>query len=70
MNCPRYIHQMAPVAPSKYVPNAKGESPTPQWKRIDAVQDVLSKKDHGVADRFGGTITPEEYQSLLLRGEG
>lgn len=70
MNCPRYIHQMADMTPSKYAPNAQGESPTPQWKRIDAVQDVLSEEDQRLAKRMGGTITPEEYQALILRGEG
>ncbi len=70
INCPRYIHRMATLESSKYVPADHVESPLPQWKRIDAVQDVLPSKDQGIAEAMGGTITPEEYGALVMRGEG
>lgn len=69
-NCPRYIHQMSRVKSSKYVPQAGVETPEPQWKRIDAVQDALPPCDAGVAARMGGTITPDEYGMLVMKGEG
>lgn len=70
INCPRYIHSMAYVSPSKYVPLQNGTPPQPQWKRIDAVQDVLPLKDHAAAEGLGGVITPEEYGAMIGRGEG
>jgi len=70
VNCPRYIHRMQRVESSKYVPQAGSEAPTPQWKRIDAVQDVLPPCDHGIAEKTGGTITPEQYGELVKNREG
>lgn len=69
-NCPRYIHRYQKVQTSKYAPQAGCEVPPPQWKRIDAVQDVLPERDSAVAQRMGGTITPEEYGALVMKGEG
>jgi len=71
VNCPRYIHQYQRVKTSKYAPQAGCETPVPpQWKRIDALQDVLPERDKVLADKLGGTITPEEYGALLMKGEG
>lgn len=70
INCPRYIHRMARQESSKYVPQQGKEPPGPQWKRIDAVQDVLPACDQGIAEKLGGTITPEEYGAMVMRGEG
>jgi hypothetical protein len=39
INYLHYIHRMARVQDSKYVPQAGNDTP-PQWKRIDAVQDA------------------------------
>jgi len=69
INCPRYIHRMRPAEASQYVPNDQGEAPAPQWKRIDAVQDVLPPVDQGVAETLGGVITPEEYGNLVIQGK-
>ena len=70
-NCPRYIHQYQRVQTSKYTPQNDFEAPlTPKWKCIDALQDVLPKRDKGNAEKMGGTITPEEYAELLIKGEG
>jgi predicted pyridoxine 5'-phosphate oxidase superfamily flavin-nucleotide-binding protein len=40
-NCPRYIHRMQLVEPSPYAPRAGHVPPVPNWKRWDALQDVL-----------------------------
>jgi predicted pyridoxine 5'-phosphate oxidase superfamily flavin-nucleotide-binding protein len=40
-NCPRYIHRMALVEPSAYVPQAGRPAPVPGWKRNPAFKDYL-----------------------------
>jgi predicted pyridoxine 5'-phosphate oxidase superfamily flavin-nucleotide-binding protein len=44
-NCPRYIHRMALVERSRFVPDAAGEQPVPGWKRTDWACDVLPADD-------------------------
>jgi predicted pyridoxine 5'-phosphate oxidase superfamily flavin-nucleotide-binding protein len=44
-NCPRYIHRMALVERSAFVPAADGEAPVPDWKRSDWASDVLPQED-------------------------
>lgn len=70
INCPRYIHHHRRVATSKYTPQTGCVTPGPQWKRIDALQDALPARDTGMAEKLGGTITPEEYGAKVMRGEG
>lgn len=70
VNCPRYIHPYQKIAPSHYVPKADGEAPFAQWKRIDALQDVLPPRDQGKTAQAGGTISAEEYGAKLMTGEG
>ncbi|SCX44215.1 hypothetical protein SAMN03159343_1376 [Klenkia marina] len=67
-NCGRYIHQHQRVEASKYVPDADGAQPTPAWKRIDAVQDVLTDEDRSATERAGGAITFEDYVGKLMTG--
>jgi predicted pyridoxine 5'-phosphate oxidase superfamily flavin-nucleotide-binding protein len=69
VNCPRYIHQYRKTAPSKYIPDSAGVSPFAQWKRIDALQDVLPARDVGKTDQAGGTISPEDYGAKVLAGD-
>jgi predicted pyridoxine 5'-phosphate oxidase superfamily flavin-nucleotide-binding protein len=69
VNCARYIHRYERRESSKYVPEPDKATPFPQWKRIDVVQDALPTKDQGIAKATGGTITVEEYGSLLAKGE-
>ncbi|WNB74787.1 pyridoxamine 5'-phosphate oxidase family protein [Methylomonas koyamae] len=69
VNCPRYIHRMHRVASSKYVPQAHQATPLPQWKRIDAVQDVLPAGDQHIAESLGGIITPEQYGAMVISGD-
>lgn len=70
INCPRYIHRMSRIQTSKYVPQEGKETPPPQWKRIDAIQDALPASDQGLAEKLGGTITPEEYGTMVMNGQG
>jgi predicted pyridoxine 5'-phosphate oxidase superfamily flavin-nucleotide-binding protein len=44
-NCPRYIHQMALVHRSRFVPRADRDTPIPDWKRADWAGDVLPEGD-------------------------
>jgi predicted pyridoxine 5'-phosphate oxidase superfamily flavin-nucleotide-binding protein len=68
-NCPRYIHRMTPVEPSRYVPRAECQTPVAGWKRIDLVQDVL--RDHEVEQvlKGGGTIGIEEWMGHVASGD-
>jgi uncharacterized protein len=49
-NCPRYIHRMAPVEPSPYVPREGTTPPVPKWKRFDDFRDVLPAGDPALTD--------------------
>jgi predicted pyridoxine 5'-phosphate oxidase superfamily flavin-nucleotide-binding protein len=40
-NCPRYIHRLALVERSPFVPRAGTRTPEPEWKRADWARDVL-----------------------------
>ncbi len=44
-NCPRYIHRMALVQRSRFVPRADGDAPIPDWKRSAWACDVLPAND-------------------------
>ena len=44
-NCPRYIHKMQFVEPSKFVPKAGCETPVPDWKRRSWSYGVLPAGD-------------------------
>jgi hypothetical protein len=50
-NCPRYIHRMAPLERSPFVPVAGQETPTPDWKRSEWACDVLPAGDPALKDR-------------------
>jgi uncharacterized protein len=44
-NCPRYIHRMALVERSRFVPREEQPVPVPEWKRTDWACDVLPADD-------------------------
>ncbi len=69
VNCPRYIHKYQRIGSSKYVPQENCPTTPAQWKRINAVQDVLPERDRSIAKSHGGVITPEEYGEILMKGE-
>jgi predicted pyridoxine 5'-phosphate oxidase superfamily flavin-nucleotide-binding protein len=71
INCPRYIHKYQRVQTSKYAPQAGcAAPPPPQWKRINALQDVLPEREKQTADKLGGVITFQEYGALVVKGDG
>lgn len=45
INCPRYIHRMQKLEQSQFVPQPGCETPVPEWKTLDVVQDVLPGKE-------------------------
>jgi len=49
-NCPRYIHRMALVERSRFVPQRDRETPVPDWKRTDWACDVLPANDPALDD--------------------
>lgn len=69
-NCPRYIPRLQRVEPSRYVPDAHtGEQPIPGWKRIDAIQGVLPKRDQGKAESAGGLLSMDEWGAMVMKGD-
>jgi hypothetical protein len=44
-NCPRYIHRMALVERSRFVPRTGQPAPVPDWKRASWACDVLPVGD-------------------------
>ncbi|HYG32635.1 MAG TPA: pyridoxamine 5'-phosphate oxidase family protein [Methylophilaceae bacterium] len=69
VNCPRYIHKYQRVATSKYVPQPDKNAPIPEWKRIEGLQEALPEHERQAVEAMG-TITPEEYAELVMKGEG
>ena len=68
-NCPRYIPRMQRMEPSRYIPNSvTGEQHIPGWKRIDAIQAVLPKRDQNKADTAGGLITMDQWGGMVAEG--
>jgi predicted pyridoxine 5'-phosphate oxidase superfamily flavin-nucleotide-binding protein len=53
-NCPRYIHRMALVEHSRFVPRPDQRTLIPDWKRADWACDVLPIDDPA-RERQGGT---------------
>jgi predicted pyridoxine 5'-phosphate oxidase superfamily flavin-nucleotide-binding protein len=44
-NCPRYIHRLALVARSRFVPKLGCDTPVPAWKRADWAADAVADSD-------------------------
>lgn len=63
-NCPRYVHKYSRVETSKYVPRVDKETPLPDWKRLDKLQEMLPPKDRGKAEKQGGLLSLEELQKI------
>ena len=68
-NCPRYIHKYQRLESSKYVPQEAEETPMPDWKRLDILQDSLPSKDQGKADEQGGLLTMEQLHAIEQRDD-
>lgn len=69
MNCPRYIHRFQRVKGSRYVPQEQAETPVCEWKRIDAVQDVLRPHELEQVAQSGGVIPAEEWIARVHAGD-
>lgn len=69
VNCPRYIHRYKRIASAKHVPQENVPVALPQWKRIKGLQDALPARDKHIAETLGGTITPEQYVEMVMKGE-
>lgn len=69
VNCPRYITKQGSSEPAPHVPDADGQAPLAAWKRIDLLQDVLPERFRNLAAADGGTLTVDEYQDKVLRGD-
>ena len=54
---------------SRYVPREDVETPVCEWKRIDAVQDVLRPHELAQVERAGGVIAPEEWIGRVQAGD-
>jgi uncharacterized protein len=50
-NCPRYIHRMALVERSRFIPQADRQTPIPDWKRANWACDVLPHGDPAFTGR-------------------
>lgn len=68
-NCPRYIHRYQKVQPSRYVPRDACETPMAEWKRTDAVQDVLREHEAEQVAKSGGEISIEEWMERVQSGD-
>ena len=69
-NCPRYIPRMQRIEASRYVPDATtGAQPIAGWKRIDAIQPVLPKRDQNQAHLVGGLISMDEWGAMVMKGD-
>ncbi|MFK7941798.1 MAG: pyridoxamine 5'-phosphate oxidase family protein [Paracoccaceae bacterium] len=40
-NCPRYIPEMEEVTPSRHLPKIDADQPTPEWKKIPPIAELL-----------------------------
>jgi predicted pyridoxine 5'-phosphate oxidase superfamily flavin-nucleotide-binding protein len=69
MNCPRYIHRYQRVKTSRYVPQENAETPLCEWKRVDAVQDVLREDERAQVAKAGGVIPAEDWIARVQAGD-
>lgn len=69
VNCPRYIHRYARIENAKHPPREDGTAPIAEWKRLDALQDVLPPCDKIAVDAVG-TLDLDAAMAKFNRGEG
>ena len=69
MNCPRYIHRFQRVKSSRYVPQAESDTPVCEWKRVDAVQDVLRANERTQVEQAGGVIPIGDWIARVQAGD-
>jgi predicted pyridoxine 5'-phosphate oxidase superfamily flavin-nucleotide-binding protein len=64
-NCPRYIHRMALVERSSYVPRAGVVTPIPEWKRGELASGVLPETDRAAKLGQPADLEPEPSDDRL-----
>lgn len=69
LNCPRYVHRYWREGSSRYVPDAEGNAPVAEWKRLEFLQEDLPQADHESVAAVG-TITQSEYDAKVAAGDG
>jgi hypothetical protein len=68
MNCPRYIHRMQKVKPSRYVPRDGAETPVCEWKRIEGFEDALRPAELAAVEKVG-KISEEQWIGRVVAGD-
>jgi uncharacterized protein len=68
MNCPRYVHRMQRVERSRYAPGVEAETPFCEWKRIDALQDVVRSTEREKVAEIG-TVTIDDWMGKVMTGD-
>lgn len=68
MNCPRYVHRYKKLETSRYAPGAEDETPFCEWKRIDALQDVLRSSERDKVEELG-TTTVDDWMGKVMTGD-
>lgn len=68
MNCPRYVHRYKKVEASRYAPGVEAETPFCEWKRIDALQDVVRKDERETVEKIG-TTTIDDWMGKVITGD-
>jgi predicted pyridoxine 5'-phosphate oxidase superfamily flavin-nucleotide-binding protein len=68
MNCPRYVHRYKKLETSRYAPGVEPITPFCEWKRIDAMQDVVRPSEREKVEEIG-TTTIDEWMSKVMTGD-
>jgi predicted pyridoxine 5'-phosphate oxidase superfamily flavin-nucleotide-binding protein len=68
MNCPRYIHRFKKLETSRYAPGVEEHTPFCEWKRIDAVQDVVRPAEREKVAKLG-TTTIDDWMGKVTSGD-
>lgn len=68
MNCPRYVHRYEKIETSRYAPGVETETPFCEWKRIDAMQDVVRPAEREKVQNMG-TTTIDAWMEKVVTGD-
>ncbi len=68
MNCPRYVHRFKKIETSRYAPGVEDETPFCEWKRIDAMQDVVRPDEREKVEQLG-TTTIDDWMGRVMSGD-
>jgi predicted pyridoxine 5'-phosphate oxidase superfamily flavin-nucleotide-binding protein len=68
MNCPRYVHRYQKLETSRYAPGVEENTPVCEWKRIDAMQDVVRPGEREKVRELG-TTTIDDWMGKVMTGD-